>query len=275
MPIGNANLGKGEKLFKASFGINTRQKLTNVFNYLKVKKSSPQFPPFITVQPPIPLTSQLSAYWQLESQSGGQTLDVLGTNALVDASLVTFPAAKIGNGARMAAPNALIENVLNNLFNSASVTWSCWLKVNGFPSGGTPRIISKTGDDGGGLDGFAMVTNSAGNIAMNVNKNGAGFGLNPAGTMAGGTWYFLVFRFDANFNQGSLFWYSESALISQTNGNGNYEAASTFKLNLGNNTISAGFDITIDEVGFWARALSNTDIANLWNNGAGRTYPFI
>jgi hypothetical protein len=94
-----------------------------------------------------------------------------------------------------------------------------------------------------------------------------------ASSFSSNTWNFFVFRYDSSaatigisINGGAFTSLGSIPAITQTNTN---------PLNLGVfvNT-SGGLNYTgqLASVGFWKRALTASEVTQLWNNGAGRTY---
>ena len=230
--------------------------------------------PASSISIPSTLFDNLAAYWKLDTSDGTFTRDVNGLNPLAKVNDITVNTGKINNGHKFQSLSELSENVLNSAFNFPSeFSLSFWFRIN--IAGVEAQVYRMAHKTEFTNEGFEILTNDTRNVAAVTYGPSGGFGMNPSGTMTVGVWYFFVLRFKASNSTGSFFWYNESALISQTDVIGEYVPSSTSKLRIGNfigGEVTLNF--TIDEFGLWSRALTNTEVISLWNNGAGRTYPF-
>lgn len=96
------------------------------------------------------------------------------------------------------------------------------------------------------------------------------------GAVADATWYFIVGWYDADADTINIRVGTGSTLqaadtpVAHTTGIFN----STSVLRVGRLTTGGYFDGLIDEIGVWNRVLSSAEIVELFNGGAGKTYPF-
>ena len=102
--------------------------------------------------------------------------------------------------------------------------------------------------------------------------------LNTAGiayTYSTGAWYYLVAVYTSTgvtvyingTSIGSKTWSSNTPAFTPASGQ--------FALFYSPRFTGEYFNGSIDEVGIWSRALSSTEVGELYNSGAGLTYPFI
>lgn len=276
--IGSPRLPKAERYFRYAASVAYRQASSGAFkNFKEVIKNpllQPVIPnPYIDVGGNPGQTSLLNgllAYWRLES--GEPTLDVNGLNGLTNTTVGTFEVAKINNGFRCPTLNSIAESALNAIFNVNEFTISFWLKINAFPTGSPKSVLSKSGNDGGGLDGWQFVIGTTSTVAISVSKDGLTH-TSGAVTITTGTLYFVVGRYRTSDTTTIFTIYDSSSLLAQNGAaSTNYSPASTFKLTIGDNAF--GLNFTIDEIAFWDRCLADSEVGRLWNSGAGLAYPF-
>ena len=217
------------------------------------------------------LTTGLRAYYKLEDEN-----DFWGMNNLTTYGGATFSAAKINFGVTTSplAPSYL--NVANNGgIDGGSISIAGWVRVANAPAvGGSMALfsqgssISKTGysvlyhNDGGVLKLFAF--RGRGGIANT--------GPDIAETLVVGTWYHVVITYDGT----NVKLYLNNNLLGSVadSGNGN-DLTMVSHLNVTGGypgyPSSYPWDGMTDEVGIWSRALSTTEIADLYNGGNGQT----
>lgn len=258
--------------------VQERQKIAQKagnFRDFQPKRLNLKPPPFDFLPPPSTLLDGLLTYWTLQDNFGQvEVFDVNGQNALVNGTFQSYEVAKIGNGARspVGVGNGLTEQTLNAAFNLAEFTVSFWFKQNSNDNFDIYSIIKKFGDDGGGNDGWRLLVSVADNIAFSLAKNGAIFGPAQFGPIADGTLYFIVLRYRLSDTKAIFNVYDEASLLAQNESvSSNYEPATTLKLAVAGNS---GLNMTTDELAIWNRALTDSEVSMLWNNGAGKAYPF-
>ena len=202
--------------------------------------------------PTIDLESGLQAFYKLSDTS-----DSSGNNRnLTNNGNVSFASGKIGNAAVFDGSNRLEMNSLNNI-SSYPLTISTWIKLTNDGSGET--VLAAT-DRAYGSPGLFLDTGNT--IASFVNGN-SGWQINGS-TYIPDTWTHIVGVFeDANRK---LF---INGVLAGTN-----TEQQPQDITLNNFSIGSYFDYgnavgQIDAVGIWNRALSDAEIAELYNNGTG------
>jgi hypothetical protein len=93
-------------------------------------------------------------------------------------------------------------------------------------------------------------------------------------TINDGGWYHIAFTWKRT---GSLKVYVDGTLDGSFSSSGNYANTPTNNLSINSNadgSYAIGGNANIDEVGIWNKELSASEITSLYNDGAGKTYPF-
>ena len=214
------------------------------------------------------LTTNLISYWKLD-ESSGNAADSVGSNTLTNTS-TTFGACKINNG-------GIFDGSTSKLLNSspsglptgdATRTVSFWMyPTNVSTTNGTPFNFGTTNQ----ARKDTYHTYNSANGKFNVSTSGEAYDLNT--TFSVNTWYHMVIVNTTGSN------------IVKVYVNGSLDTTATFVngslnttiggLSVGCDTNSASFFYgKIDEVGIWSRALSSTEVTQLYNSGNGLQYPF-
>ena len=217
-----------------------------------------------------PLLVDILAYWNLnDNGSGGVSLvDSTGNGY----TLTNNGGVTLGTG--IIAGDAVFDGT-NNLSNfsftppgTGDFTYSCWVNPDNL-DGYYDYVSSR---NTGGLSITSVPTDggySAGQIIVYLNNYG--FVINGSvATIPANSWSYLVFTCESEVGKlyinGSL-----DSTGSMPNGITNTVFA------IGSSADPFGFEFVVgqvDEVGVWNRALSSTEVSDLYNDGAGFTYPF-
>lgn len=230
------------------------------------------------------LNINLVAYWKMEELTGQTRLDsTTNGNNLPQVGTVVQAGGRIGFSASSNGGSAALETSSTN-FNTFwpviqpgdSFTISSWLLWVAIPGTGFHGVISHWGPTNAIISYFLWFPNN-GTLTINFTAaNGTStqsWALSPQPLTA--TWYHMAFGYD---NATQTVW-------SQWNGSTtrqSFPLVGIFKPTTG----TAYFDLMkyngdngpcnmfVDETGWWRRTLSTTEIALLYNNNAGITYPF-
>ena len=213
------------------------------------------------------ILSNLIAGWNFQTFSAGKfAADFGGTNYDLASGSASAVAGLIGNAASYVFFGALPFSPGLN-FAGGVFTGCLWLNTPSMPVGDAD-IISNAALSAG----YILRISSAGVVTFFAG-NGTGYDSVVAGSsIAGNTWYFVAFKVDG---AGKL-WIS----LSGTGGYNNFVSANmsgafvptTVSVQYNNTRIVANSlqDTTV----FYDRALSDTDLNSIYNNGAGRSLPF-
>lgn len=217
------------------------------------------------------LITGLRAYWKLNEASGTRASEV-NSLTLTDNNTVGSAAGKIGNAAQfVAASSEYLSHADDALFSfTASYTFSLWVYLNSAPGAGTQFcLIGK--DDGAGRE--YQIVRDADADSWRLYHFGSG-GLKIAEktvVAATSTWYHILADYDSDTQVASIA-VNNGAAGTVASATALTDTTSIFALGA-TSTPSAYLDGRLDEVGLWARVLTSNERAQLYNGGAGVTYP--
>ena len=210
------------------------------------------------------LNVDLVSYWKLNVGSSNQIDSVNSNDGTVDGATYTA-SGKIGGAYNFDGTNDRINISNDASFNSLSAySISAWIYRDGTSD---DFIFSKLEDSTEHNKNYEFGIES--NKIFLLNGNGGGYNkVLGTSTLSSSTWYFVVGVWDGTdikvYLDGSL----DCSPISST-----VVSFGTTAIALGTRqTGYAFFDGKIDEVGFWDRALTSTEITQLYNGGTGITY---
>ena len=152
-----------------------------------------------------------------------------------------------------------------NLPNNEYFTMNLWVKINTLPSSATAEIM-----------GFPAASNPNWDVfLLNAGGGSERFGFGFSGSFVYGNnvpttgkWYMITII----HNSSGVFQYLNGTLDSNITGTTNFAPAKNFSIGYtdGAGAASESFKGSIDEVGLWTnRSLTETELNQLWNNGAG------
>jgi hypothetical protein len=225
------------------------------------------------------LTDNIAAYWKFDEGSGTTAADAVGGN---DGTLTGSPSwttSGLVNDAITYNGSSQYTKTSSGLSVSSAFTVALWVN---------PSVtLSSSGDYGI----FEYGTASASKIAIELNASGGSARLltpdlsntsyyadsSYVGVTSfnANTWYFIVLIYDGSTKK----LYANGATDSHmgVSATGTIGSGTQFMVG-GDQHGSSGaahyFPGTIDEVGIWSRALTATEISQLYNSGAGLQYPF-
>lgn len=218
------------------------------------------------------LTDSLISYWAFDESSGNAT-DSHGPNDLTNNNSTAYATGKINNGADFEKGSSnyfsIADGAQTGLDLATDFTFNVWLKFETLPSGTTQCIFDKRV----GGNGYSMYYyDAAGTRKWSSNIQATSVDLTDTGISAG-TFYMTTFVYTKS--AGTIDIYRNASSVGQMTSLSTALAASTDSFMLGED--SAGdrhFDGIMDEMGVWSRALSGSEITELYAAGAGNAYPF-
>jgi hypothetical protein len=216
-----------------------------------------------------PLLNGLVAYYKLDDPSGGTRFDSAGTNHLTDNGGVGSVIGKQGNAADFdAANNEYLDggDILD--IGDGSLTVSCWFKTTS--SNTIVPLIGKPW--GGNKPGRYAIFLSNGEVQGLVQDTAGTKSVASASTYNDGNWHLAVQVIDRT---NGLFLYADNTLVDSATGaiTGTLNSPDSFVIGLYSN-LGTYLDGDVDESGIWKRALTAPERTQLYNGGAGITYPF-
>lgn len=216
-------------------------------------------------------TTGLLAYYKCDDNAANTTVtDSTGngndgtattnTNNLYDAT------AKIGSSFDFSASEKV--PLTNMLSGEAEFSYCAWVQTNAL--GAYRRVISK---DNNAVSYNILLRMTNGNKFQGSVNNGAGDTyITGSTTITTGTWYFVAVTYSSGHL--NLYVNGSSDATEVTTATGNLRTASDILTMASYRDATGQWDGLIDEVSVWNRALTSTDITDLYNSGSGLSYPF-
>ena len=215
------------------------------------------------------LTDNLASYWKLDS-GGGVRVDSHGGNHLTDNNSVLSAAGKLGLSAQMVSASSQYLSIPDanqvGLDITGNLTVSAWVYVDTFSTWGIVAKYNNAGDNLSYMlyvipDGRAVfIVSSDGSATVNIASN-------VFGSLSTATWYFLVGRYDGTNLKLRVNATDETPVAYSS---GIFSGAAEFRIS-GFNTGNY-FNGRTDEVGVWSADKTDSDLSDLYNSGAGKTY---
>jgi len=209
------------------------------------------------------LTDGLVSYYKFD----GDATDSVGTNnGTVNGA--TQVSGKINSAYSFNGSNDDIALNNNIIGGYSAMTFSVWVKANSFSA---VNPILKTWSDIKSNRKILIDIDTSGYIDFDIYTT-TQYGGSMSSQISTNTWYFLTFTYDGSImklyingtEQSTT--YSASGII-QTGTLQDYFGKT-------NNVASEYFNGIMDEIGIWNRALTASEISELYNSGAGLSYPF-
>lgn len=205
------------------------------------------------------LTDNIVSYWKLNESSGNAT-DELGTNTLTN-SAVTYAAAKINNGAVF---NGVSTTYLEKTSHAgvSAFSFSFWIKFSAWDA--ADAIIDKYPS----ANGYRIWGGTTwGGLLLSVTGTSWVYTWTPTT----GVWYHFAWTYA-----------SGTALLYKDGNTTPVDTKTGLSLTDGSQTLALGnraahdqiFNGSLDEVGYWSRAITSSEVSQLYNGGSGLTYPF-
>ena len=210
--------------------------------------------PTTPLNPSLPVNG-LQAFYKLDDVT-----DASGNgNTLTNNGGVTFSAGKIGNAADFDGNGSKYLSSASNLgqITGSGFSFSIWFKKTN--ENNNVIASSEIADN----SGWFLATNNDNNIYFLAGVGSGWATFDTAGTYSVGAWTHLVITATSS---GSVSYYVNGSLTTTNNS----VAWSAAPLYIGKNIVdNTPFGGQIDAIGIWNRALTETEIAELYNSGSG------
>jgi hypothetical protein len=210
------------------------------------------------------LKNNLAGFWPMDTLG----IDVSGAgHTLTNSGSVVTATGLLGNAASIGAGDALsmLDSPDISMGSGVRMTATCWVKLVDkstdrylmLQDGNAPQhawaLYYKQAVDRFELDVSADGTNTAAVVKAD-----------NFGSPSTGVWYFVVARYDG------------AHISISVNGGAANTTVFSSDIHDSPDTLRFGFtDGLLDEVGLWKRALSDTEIAYLYNNGHPKSFPWV
>ncbi len=213
------------------------------------------------------LTNGLVSYWRMDETSGTRT-DVLGVNDLTANNTPGNTTGVITNAVTfVSASSQSLSKTDNSSFDplTNAMSFAFWFRTTTLA--GARSALGK--DDFSGQRQFLFDVSSSKMVfyAFTNNTTAVALTANTFGNLSINTWYFCVGTWSRE--DGRMFLRINNAYDTVLGAAEVPIKTSPLAFAQGNK-----WDGYIDEVGMWSRVLTAKERSYLYNNGAGRTYPF-
>lgn len=214
------------------------------------------------------LIDDLVSYWSL-GEASGTRFDAHGTNDLSDNGSVSSVTGKVGSAANFPAGGTryLSGTLASSLPEQFAVSF--WVNPVSLKQNGGMITISADASnyieytDHGGF-GETFLTEVAGV---------SDYGWRP-GTLVAGQWSHFVINVQGPLLSDISLWENGVEITNSRTAN-LPTGLDTVWIGESRNSPGRYWDGQIDEVGVWSRALSSSEISDLYNSGSGRDYSYI
>lgn len=212
----------------------------------------------------MPLLAGLAAGWKMEEASGVRA-DVLGISNLTDVNTVTQAVGKIGFAGQFVAANlehlSCADNANLSMGAGVRFTFAAWIWADTFVNG---VIFGKYGDPS-----YEYLFDTIGAPgALRITIGGTTF--THGSTMTAAAWHLCIGIYDGTNAQTQV----DNGAVTST-AHSTDAPDGTSPLHISHRGDAAGYwNGRIDEVYIWKRALTLGERTELWNGGAGLSFPF-
>jgi hypothetical protein len=209
------------------------------------------------------LTTGLVSYYKAEDAT-----DFYGSNNLTPVGSPTYTAAKVNNGFTLNGSSQYLTTS-SQIISGTAFSISFWLKSAGTQGTYANAIGNEINVSSNNYNYDFQYNYPTANVMNFMYGKGNGswyglsFGYNPSSDTA---WHMLTMTYDGT----TIKIYLDGTLVTSVT---DTIVLSTQETWIGNQKANSNREWygQIDEVGFWNKALSTTEISNLYNNGNGQT----
>ena len=216
------------------------------------------------------LTTNLVAYWKMDEDTGttasdatgnGHTGTLTGSGTTWGTGIINYATVFGGTSGNFVSVPASAA-----LEFTGDFTINVWIYPTGYPSGLLTRVFD---DQNGGSPGYDLAIGNDTPFAYE-RFTANGVNIQKAGIIVLNQWQMLTAVVTSG---GGVTLYYDGT--SETTGSTGSLSAASVTIAIGNRADGARQYIgRIDEVGAWSRALSSTEVSQLYNSGVGLQYPF-
>lgn len=233
--------------------------------------------PLVSQRPPVSsastLNTSLISYWKLDEASGTRVdSEPTGTpQDLTDNNTVNQTNGVIGSAAWFISANAeyLSRGSSDVFVGDIDFSISIWVQLR--DNTGNKYLLSNSSGGGGAANDTFAFDVTSGNFRFWVQTNG-NYSIAVASTsITTNTWYHLVGWHDAAADTVNIKVNNGTTYSTSTSGRPPLNSTNTFIIGKYSPSGTAYWNGFVDEVGFWKKVLSASEISELYNSGAGKT----
>lgn len=204
--------------------------------------------------------------------------DYYGSNNLVPAGNTTFVTGKVGNAAEFDGTDDYLDggDVLG-FSRTSPFSLACWIEPD--VTNSSRIIVSKKDFDADGA-GYVWYCISGGKLRFIIDGPGGAQRILVQTTnavLSDNTYVHVVLTYSGSSTAAGVTMYVNGSSVALTTSTDNLASADTtnaISFNVGganDGASGADFDGEIDELGVWSKALSSTEVTDLYNGGSGQT----
>lgn len=235
------------------------------------------------------LIDNLVSYWKFDESSGNAT-DSNSTNTLTNNNTATFGAAALNNGATgltySGTPGAgkffsITDASQSGLDITGDLSISVWVKPTANPGNGAARTVFGKSNVISSEAYLLYYTYNGTNYQMNIRIGSGSSGtdkrVNLGAALSTSSWSHLVMVYTAS--SGTFEIYVNGSSQGTNNGLPTSIGNSSAAFVIGGYYFSGagpydGWDGGEDEFGIWSKALTSSEVTELYNSGTPLAYPF-
>lgn len=213
------------------------------------------------------LTDNLIAYWSLDSNAN----DSLGSRNGTDSGSPTYGTGKIGNGVTYNGSSSYATIANHASLFPTSLTVSLWVKFTTAQQ--NKHIFTLQNANASPYAGFSIFVEDAANgkkIWSATRSTSFGW-IASTNNLNDGNWHHIVVTFDSGTH---TMWVDGTQNSQNTGKTLVWDTGANLMFGKFYNYAGGYYDGSLDEVGYWSRALDSSEIASLYNGGSGLAYPF-
>ena len=217
--------------------------------------------------------ANLVSYWRLDETAGNVAEDAVdglfnGTlNNMEDADWLPGIINNSLNFSGNAGDDEYMEFINDFHSHDGSFTMSFW--VNFSSLSGTQRLFNKNNTNDAGITiHYGDVLGNK--TRVNVGGNSTVRAIESTHGMTKNKWYHIVVTFDTDTD--TVGFYINGTLQTTSVADNTLESSGTPKFGRATGAAEKWFQGKIDEIGFWSRTLSASEVSDLYNGGEGLTY---
>jgi hypothetical protein len=213
------------------------------------------------------LSTNLVAYWKFDESSGNAS-DSVGSRTLTNNNTATYGTGIINNGGVLNGTNQSFTRTSATLGVSNSWSVNYWVKFD--VSGNVEKLLNfNAGDDKNVISLYKTSGDKFRVVIANSTATGYKDYVTTTTTFSTGVWYMLTVTYDGT----TLILYinGTSQTVTKTLDQSVTMTDTSRAIDIGGGNYVDG---TIDEIGYWSKVLSVSEIVELYSNGAGFQYPF-
>lgn len=227
------------------------------------------------------LLTNLLAYWKLDESSGNASDSSGNGITLTNNGTTEYAAGKINNGADFGNPNTSKYFTTTNTLgiDGGAISYSFWMKPAAAPpSNDDYRLFEQQNTSSSKTAYRLIIKDQSGTKKITFNRlrmNVANDDVEVNQTFTNGVWYHICYTYDGTTMRG----YVNGLEVGNNTGSGNGNLATGYNagthIGADNGGSGQAFDGMIDEIGVWSRALTPTEVSQLYRGGSGISYPFL